>query len=314
MATGVDGARKVLGGNRRVLDGQRRVLGGCRRVLDARRRVLDGIRRVLGGTCRVLMVIGGLVLSVAPVVAQDRPGPLRLAVREAEGRPGAVWLTYRVPIVPGPRRLCFENVTTGTRDGDDLHLALPPVTELTVYVRISSGRVERVHAFTPECQVDAGTTPVVAVAGVSGSESADWLASLIGSTDELSTTANRVVQPALLALSMHAEPAAITRLITIARDDPRSRVRGQALFWLAERAGDRAAAAVGGAVDNDPDIEVRKKAVFALSQLPHDEGVPKLIEVARSNRSAAVRKQAFFWLGQSKDSRALQFLEEVLTR
>ncbi|MGH9567408.1 MAG: hypothetical protein ACRD4I_15610 [Candidatus Angelobacter sp.] len=27
-----------------------------------------------------------------------------------------------------------------------------------------------------------------------------------------------------------------------------------------------------------------------------------------------MRKQAFFWLGQSKDPRALDFLEEVLTK
>jgi len=36
--------------------------------------------------------------------------------------------------------------------------------------------------------------------------------------------------------------------------------------------------------------------------------------VARTNRNPAVRKQAIFWLGQSKDPRALQFLEEILTK
>jgi HEAT repeat protein len=89
-------------------------------------------------------------------------------------------------------------------------------------------------------------------------------------------------------------------------------VRGQALFWLAQKAGAKAAAAITDAIDNDPETEVKKRAVFALSQLPGDEGVPRLIEVARTNRNPAVRKQAMFWLGQSRDARALAFFEEVL--
>jgi HEAT repeat protein len=89
-------------------------------------------------------------------------------------------------------------------------------------------------------------------------------------------------------------------------------VRGQALFWLAQKAGKKAAGAISSAIDNDPDTEVKKKAVFALQQLPDGEGVPMLIQVARANRNPAVRKQAMFWLGQSGDPRALAFFEEVL--
>jgi len=90
-------------------------------------------------------------------------------------------------------------------------------------------------------------------------------------------------------------------------------VRGQALFWLAQKAGKKAASTITDAIENDPNTEVKKKAVFALSQLPKDDGVPKLIEVARNNRNPAVRKQAMFWLGQSNDPRALAFFEEVLS-
>jgi len=88
-------------------------------------------------------------------------------------------------------------------------------------------------------------------------------------------------------------------------------VRGTALFWVAQRAGDKAAGTLTQALE-DPETEVRKKAVFALSQLPKDEGVAKLIEVARTHRDAAVRRQAMFWLGQSRDPRALAFFEQIL--
>jgi HEAT repeat protein len=91
-------------------------------------------------------------------------------------------------------------------------------------------------------------------------------------------------------------------------------VRGDALFWLSQRAGQEAVAAITEAIVNDPETDVKKRAVFALSQLPGDEGVPKLIDVARHNRNPEVRKQAFFWLGQSHDPRALQLFEEILLK
>ena len=104
----------------------------------------------------------------------------------------------------------------------------------------------------------------------------------------------------------------VDTLIALARNNHNPRVRGEALFWLAQAAREKAIGPISDAIANDPDTAVKKRAVFALSQLPKDEGVPRLIEVARSNRNPEVRKQAMFWLGQSKDPRALAFFEEIL--
>jgi HEAT repeat protein len=103
-------------------------------------------------------------------------------------------------------------------------------------------------------------------------------------------------------------------LINIARTDSEPRLRGEALFWLAQKAGQKVSAAIVERIDQDPDTDVKKKAVFALSQLPKDEGVPLLIKVARSNSNLEVRKQAMFWLGQSRDARAIDFFSEVLRK
>jgi HEAT repeat protein len=100
----------------------------------------------------------------------------------------------------------------------------------------------------------------------------------------------------------------------MAKFDSDAKVRGQALFWIAQKAGKRATGALTDAIQNDPETDVKKKAVFALSQMPKDEGVPKLIEVAQNNRNPVVRKQAMFWLGQSNDPRALAFFEKVLAQ
>ncbi len=123
----------------------------------------------------------------------------------------------------------------------------------------------------------------------------------------------RLREHAAFALTQSKEPEALNTVIRLAHDDKSPRVRGQALFWLAQRAAQKTAeSAISDALANDPETEVKKKAVFALTQMRDGQGVPLLIQVARTNQNAAVRKQAVFWLGQSKDPRALAFIEEVL--
>jgi len=125
---------------------------------------------------------------------------------------------------------------------------------------------------------------------------------------------DKVREHAIFALTQSKEPGAIEGIVKAAHEDKSARVRGQALFWLAHAAQRKVASdEIARAVESDPETEVKKRAVFALSQLPNGEGVPKLIEVARTNRNAEVRKQAMFWLGQSKDPRALEFFQQVLS-
>ncbi len=126
---------------------------------------------------------------------------------------------------------------------------------------------------------------------------------------------DKVREHAVFALSQSKEKDAVPAIVEVARTDRSAHVRGQALFWLAQTAQKKLASeSIANAIDNDPETEVKKKAVFALSQLSNGEGVTKLIEVARNNRNPEVRKQALFWLGQSKDPRALKFIEDVLMR
>lgn len=179
---------------------------------------------------------------------------------------------------------------------------LEPATEFLVLARFEAGKVTRIRTFTPDCDVDASGQTLVWLNDVKPDESVAWLESL---TD---------TKQAIHAIAMHSAPSALNVLIRTARQDPDTRRRSDALFWLAQRAGQQAVATITDAINNDPETEVKKKAVFALSQLPHDEGVPKLIEVARTHRNPEVKKQAFFWLGQTKDPRAIQFFEEILLK
>jgi HEAT repeat protein len=179
---------------------------------------------------------------------------------------------------------------------------------LAIFARVAGGQVERIRTFTAACPVDAGGRTVHWLTGVRSADGVAWLSRLAGSDTR------RLADGAMTALALHADPAALDWLLTAARTADASRVRGQALFWLSQRAGQRAVGTISEALERDPDTDVKKRAVFALSQLPSDEGVPRLIEVARSHSNKAVQKQAFFWLGQSKDPRALAFFREVLAK
>jgi HEAT repeat protein len=116
----------------------------------------------------------------------------------------------------------------------------------------------------------------------------------------------------ITAIALHEHPRVVTELIALARNDRDKDVRRHSLFWLGQRAGEKAAAELRRAVDEDPDDDVRQHAVFAISQLPKERSVPILIDLAKTHKSRGVRKKAMFWLAQTNDPRAVDLFEEIL--
>jgi len=257
----------------------------------------------------------------------------RLVAAQAE----AAWIGYSVPALKGPgtdRRLCcggdmwisdgivisngrvatcgLEPADRGARPGEGQPRTIQspikldgPETMVVLY-RVEEKAVQKVRVFSPDCELDAGGRAIHWLDGVAPAQSVTLLASLASGTE-------RIRSGAMAALAMHREDVATPALLTLAKQDPSTKIRGDALFWLAETAGRAVVPEITAAIDNDPDTDVKKRAVFALSQLPKDEGVPLLINVAKTNKNPAVRKQAMFWLGQSKDPRALDFFTQILT-
>jgi hypothetical protein len=219
---------------------------------------------------------------------------------------GRAWVGYAVPINRRDGQDgCWTSGDSRTRVGP---LKLEGSDTIFVLYRVADGAIDRIRIASPECPLDTNGLTLHWFTGVRPEDSIDWLNTLA-----TGDSSRRLANNATMAMALHANPQATDRLIALARNAKTGDVRGTALFWVAQRAGDKAVGTLTQALD-DPETEVRKKAVFALSQLPKDEGVPKLIDVARSHRDAAVRKQAMFWLGQSRDPRALAFFEQILTR
>jgi HEAT repeats len=272
-----------------------------------------------------MMKVFRALLTVVPLVASPalaQPAMLTNAQVRVEASSGNVarvfdarlaatttpaWIGYEVPVVEGHRFACDWDDHTTRATPTPVKLEGPDT--LFVLYRVEQRAVNRIRMFSEGCAIDAGGLPVTWITGVAASQSVTML-----SRFTVADAPRRVADGALAALSMHADPSATTTLLAVARNGGTSHLRGQALFWVAQRAGDRAAPAIAEAIERDPDTEVKKKAVFALSQLPRGEGVPRLIDVAEHHSNAAVRRQAMFWLGQSKDPRALAFFERILLK
>lgn len=212
-----------------------------------------------------------------------------------------LWAAYRLATLPNTRQVCGGS-----------HVSLEPSAQITVMLKLETGTLRRVRMFTPECDIDTGSVPLVWLEGVSPDDSASWLAGLVRQKTDDREWRARIGDPALSALAVHTGDRALSALIALAKDDDRVDVRRRALTALGDRAGQQASAAITGAVERDPEIEVKKTAVAALSRLPRDEGVPLLINVARTSPQAEVRREAMLRLGQSNDPRAVRFFEDIL--
>jgi len=121
-------------------------------------------------------------------------------------------------------------------------------------------------------------------------------------------------EQAIFALSQSHADDPYARIHAIALSDPATHVRSQALFWMAQMKDNRAAADITAALKADTSDSVREQAVFALSQLEGEQADDALIALLRGDYPRDVKKQALFWLGQSGSPRAMQFLDEALTK
>jgi hypothetical protein len=219
------------------------------------------------------------------------------------------WIGYTQPMIDGEHNMC-DYWNDGMRYSSSTDpIRLEPADFFFVLFRVENKDIIRIRTFSANCPLDAGGKAVHWFNNVPVNDSVSFLKTFIGPT-----TTRRMMDSAVTAIALTEGQQPLNELITIAREGATANVKGQGLFWLAQRAGQKAVGTITAAIDNDPDTEVKKKAVFALSQLPKDEGVPLLIDQARNNKNPAVRKQAMFWLGQSKDPRALKFFEEILNR
>jgi hypothetical protein len=155
-------------------------------------------------------------------------------------------------------------------------------------------------------KVDTGSTDIGAVRAA---DAAAWLLQVAERAP--AKPARSAIAAATLADSTDAGPT----LLRIAKDESRPNdVRSSALNWLGDVVGDKVSSTLDSIAYEPGDREVRKQAIFAMSRRPADESVPMLLKMAETLPDRELRKTAVFWLAQSKDPRAMRWVEQRLGR
>ena len=104
-------------------------------------------------------------------------------------------------------------------------------------------------------------------------------------------------------------------IMNIALDSKESiEMRKQALFWAGQNNG-ASTESFAQLYDKMTDSEIKEQLIFVLSQRNRDgKALEKLMDIAKSDKDKELRGKAVFWLGQSRDPRAVKFLEDLISR
>lgn len=279
--------------------------------------------------------------------------PLTAPLAAALARAGSAdaWFAWAVPQQPATgTSCCYQSWQGGRRsargcslEGDSIDgmLATGSATEkevllladdatperLEVYVRVDAGgQLERVHAVSAGCPVDAGGRRVTWLTGVPVAASVDLLAAAVqgmsgmaggeeaargGRRQSPDGARSEVADGALVALAHHGDVAADRALGALARG--RGDRRDEARFWLGVARGVAGFAVLRELVGEVPAGE-REELTFALAQSPVPAARSLLRRLAGEDPVGEVRAQAMFWLAQENDEEAVATIRAALRR
>jgi HEAT repeat protein len=120
---------------------------------------------------------------------------------------------------------------------------------------------------------------------------------------------------AVFLVSQHEGRETERILLDVARTDPDSEVREQAVQWLSQVDSPAAVAALDSILRSAGDPALQDKAIFALSQQDSPRARQALKDFAlRANVSSDLRQKAIFWIGQGDDPDRLGFLKTLYTQ
>lgn len=123
----------------------------------------------------------------------------------------------------------------------------------------------------------------------------------------------KIREKAIFSISQLPADRARPVLIEFARSGADTDTRTKAIFWLSQMPPSAELVdLLKGLVFDDKQKQVQEKALFSLAQMDENSGIAALIDVAKNHPDLSIRKKAIFWLGQSKDSRAVKAIEEIL--
>jgi hypothetical protein len=229
---------------------------------------------------------------------------------------GPEWAGYAVPMILGEHHsCCWRNdqccgrcalesnadysQTSGTPPGA---VKLEGPQTLVVLLRLANHAVDKVQAYTEDCELDAGGLPFHWMTGVSPVESVQYLASL--APDHKGATH---------AIAMHADASADSALDRLASPSQPEKLREDVAFWLGSARGRRGVDILKQILVRDPSDHVRRHVMFALSVSREPAALTQLLDSARNDHSPEVRSQALFWLAHKAGEKETAAISRAIT-
>jgi hypothetical protein len=222
------------------------------------------------------------------------------------------WVAWQAPMVAGDRNLCStwsdgiwtvrgESLEPRTPGTPPAPIARPPGpvaiergTSLVILARVAAGALERLRVIADDCPIDAGGRTIHWLTGVAPAESVRYLDSLTR-VEPLGVGPNRRhADAAIVAISLHADPAADAALDRLTARTADAHLRRQAASALATGRGASGLARLRALIRDEPDRGQRQHFVAALAASP-DAGVPgELLALARTDADAQIRGEAAY--------------------
>ena len=175
--------------------------------------------------------------------------------------------------------------------------------QIRLYAKVESGKLTQLRVFGASCPVDSNT-PIQELGALDAKLSLRWL-------DQLMRRETLSADTLLAAIAMHEQADGYLR--TYALGHKSAQVRGQSWFWRTQIPVTGVETEALAQLSRERAHSVHEQIVFAISQLPAARAIPTLINVIENRKlNWQQRKKAFFWLAQSKDQRALDYLDAAL--
>ena len=279
-------------------------------------------------TASVILLLTSLLPAQQPKVSntQFRVEPIgqNLAatidrVRHSNDR---LWLGYAVPALPGLHlSACSDwSDSSQTEDGccgeyrlEDDHGTYrnsngPADQNVYVLLRFDKGNLVKVRTVGAGCRLNAGGVDFSWFTEVKQEESIVFLADLVNQP----SPSSKILEGALLAVSLHAAPEATHSLEQIASSSASRHTREQAAFWLGVQRGHDGFLALKTLEDKSTEPEFREKLAFDFAQNSDPGAQDELIHMAKFDPEAKVRGQALFWIAQKAGKRAAPTLTDAI--
>ena len=161
-----------------------------------------------------------------------------------------MWIGYAQPMIDGNHEMCdyWNDGRRMTQSTDPIRLE--PADFFFVMFRVEEKQITRIRTYSANCPLDAGGKAVHWFTNVSVNDSVNYMKTF------MSPNATRKMNDsALTVLALTEGDQPLNELLTLAESGPTAQIKGQALFWLAQRAGQKAIGTITAAIENDPDTE-----------------------------------------------------------